>query len=274
MQLMSSPENLSLMQEEHLPEKDRLTRGVSAAGSSLRNSGHENPAEAKLIVSIHIPKTGGATFLDILRGAAQEVLYMDYGQGIAPTSLYRRGKLVSEPFESITDIESLPGRSVIHGHFYFCKYANQFPRAAYVTWLRDPVERLASHYFFWQRTPFIQDPLCNQVISEKMTLVDFAHLDIARNVQHRFLSPGGVRNFDFVGITEEYDRSLELFRRLIFPELAIVAKTQNANPARQRRFYDLKPGARERILALNELDCATYVDGMHRFRQLCEQVGI
>lgn len=242
--------------------------------ASSRPGGPDNLAESKLIISVHIPKTGGTTFLDVLKATAQEILYMDYGEGIIPTSLYRKGELISESFESIADIESLPGRSVIHGHFRFAKYANQFPRAAYVTWLRDPVERLASHYFFWQRGRFMEDPLCNKVLSEKMTLEEFAQLDVARNVQYRFLSPGGAQSFDFIGITEEYERSLELFRRLISPEVTIAPKIQNTNPERQRGFYEISPEVRQRILALNELDSSAYVDGLHRFRQLCEQVGI
>ncbi len=233
-----------------------------------------NPADAKLIISIHIPKTGGTTFLDVLKASAQEFLYLDYGKGINPTGLYRYGQRIEEPFESIADIESLPGRSVIHGHFRAGKYFEKYPRAAYVTWLRDPVERLASHYFFWQRTPFMEDPLCNRVISEKMTLEDFARLDIARNVQNRFLAPVAMEGFAFVGITEEYERSLELFRRLISPDAKVAPGIQNSNPERQHGFYELAPGVRERILAVNDLDTRIYLNGIRRFRQLCEQVGL
>jgi hypothetical protein len=255
-------------------EESKRVEGFAPQIGSARAGGPESLADARLIVSVHIPKTGGTTFLDILKSMADEILYLDYGKGIPPTNVFRKGELSSEDFESFPDLESYPGRSVIHGHFRFGKYANQFPRAVYITWLRDPVERLASHYYYWQRTPFMEDELCNQVISEKMTLEDFAQLDIARNVQHRFLSPGGVEAFDFIGITEEYERSLELFRRLVAPNLTITAKAQNTNPDRQKGYYQLSPQVRQRILALNELDSSTYVDGLRRFRQLCHQVGI
>ena len=227
-----------------------------------------------LIISVHIPKTGGTTFLEVLRGVAEDVVYLDYGAGTAPTGLYRGGIKVADQFAPIPNFDSMFGRSVIHGHFRMGKYFPKFPKATYVTWLRDPVERLASHYFFWQRTTFKTDPLWNKVIGEKMSFEQFAQMDIARNVQHRFLSPAGVDGFAFAGITEEYERSLELFRRLICPDLEIVPTMQNANPNRLNGSYDLDPEVRERILLLNELDVAIYASGLRRFRRLCEQTGI
>lgn len=241
-------------------------------GSSEERS--EQASAARLIISVHIPKTGGTTFLDVLKASAQEILYLDYGDGNRPTGIFRNGKPIEEPFEAIGDIESLPGRSVIHGHFHASKYFKQFPNAAFVTWLRDPVERLASHYFFWQRTPFMDDPLCNKVISEKMSLEEFARLDVLRNVHHKFLFPITVERFSFVGITEEYGRSLELFRRLVCPDVEVIPTIRNTNPNRLADSYDLEPGLRDRILELNELDVATYADGVRRFHHLCEQVGI
>ena len=49
---------------------------------------------------------------------------------------------------------------------------------------------------------------------------------------------------------------------------------QNNNPDRSGNFYDLDPGLREKILNVTEPDACTYVNGVHRFRRLCEQVGI
>jgi Sulfotransferase family len=257
-------------------DKDDSSRQVEvfhdlAAPSVESSGGSENK---KLIISIHIPKTGGTTFLEFLKAGVQEVLYLDWGPGSKDNRLYRHRKRLAAQFESITDLESLSGRSVIHGHFKAGKYLPKFPKAIYVTWLRDPVERVASHYFFWQRRPFMDDALCNKVITEKMTLEEFARLEAIRNVQHRFLSPLGVEGFAFIGITEEYERSLELFRRLIYPDIQFDPMMRNYNPDRPRKFYDLELGVRERILKLNDLDAYTYLDGIHRFRRMCDQVGL
>ena len=231
----------------------------------------------KLIISIHIPKTGGTTFVDVLRKCAEEVLYLDYSHevGLGSTALFRRGKRLKAPFESVVDdLESLQGRSVIHGHFAPKKYSGRFPNAIYVTWLRDPVERVVSHYFYWQRSYLPGDARWEQVAMQKMSLEQFAQLDFARDVYSRWFSPLGVERFDFVGIMEEYDRSLEMFRRLICPEIQLDSTLRNQNPNRGGNFYDLGPELRRKILELNQRDAYVYLDGVRRFRSLCAQVGL
>jgi hypothetical protein len=236
-------------------------------------------ASKSLIISVHIPKTGGTAFSEVLKTIAQEVFYMDYGSQIfSPTAVYRRGQLADQPFDSLADGELLAGRSVIHGHFRILKYLKRFPEASYVTWLRDPVERIASHYFFWQRSAhkhgFMNDPLCNRVITGKMSLVEFAELDAVRNRQYEFLKPVGPDYCDFIGITEDYERSVRLFQKLFCPELVITTQLQNQNPDRQKGFYKLERGVREKILQANDLDVRTYLQGLHRFRVLCDEMGV
>ena len=265
--------------KQRISAKRNSSSGVNAPDNSPPCAERRGRLEhKKLIISVHIPKTGGTTFLEILKAIAEEVLYLDYGNQIfSPDAVYRRGQKVQEPFESITDLELLPGRSVIHGHFHIRKYLGKFPNASYISWLRDPIERVVSHYFFWRRAAehgFTADPLCNKVISEKMSLMEFAEWERARNVQHRFLAPVGVEHCDFIGIAEEYDRSIKLFQKLFCPEADITLEARNKNPERPRAFYKLEAGAREKILQLNELDVKTYFEGLYRFRSLCDEVGI
>ncbi len=268
----SAPDRNGLVGPEKLAQRKRpgLANGRFV---SRKIAAHPNE---KLIISVHIPKTGGTTFVEVLRKCAEEVLYLDYGlEPLAPTALFRRGKLITVPFESIiNDLELFPGRSVIHGHFPAKKYSDPFPNAVYVTWLRDPVERVLSNYLYWQRSDIPGDRRWEQVTAQNMSLEQYAQLDFARDLQEAFLSPLTVEEFDFIGITEEYDRSLELFRRLFCPDTRLDATAQNENPNRQGKFYDLDPEVRKKIRLLNERDVHTYVDGVRRFRYLCEQVGL
>lgn len=256
-----------------------MSKGSILERSLSRHSDMLAARAKKLVISVHIPKTGGSSFLELLKLIAEEVFYLDYGSGsFAPTALYLRGRRIEQTFESIKDVESLPGRSVIHGHFRIGRYLERFPHASYVTWLRDPVERIASHYFFWQREAYtsglMADPLCNKVITEKMTLLQFAEWETARNRQTLFLQPTGPAHCDFIGITEEYDRSVELFQRLFCPQINLVAQVERRNPERVGSTYELDPHVRARILELNEMDTATYREGRERFHRLCDAVGI
>jgi hypothetical protein len=64
------------------------------------------------------------------------------------------------------------------------------------------------------------------------------------------------------------------FRRLFCLDTRLDATAQNDNPNRQGKFYNLDPEVRKKIRLLNERDVHTYVDGVRRFRYLCEQVGL
>jgi hypothetical protein len=275
--IRSRPRNASgasTQAEQNFPKRGDGRPGAWG-GSGFSTETADRLERKNVIISIHIPKTGGTTFVEVLRKCAEEVLYLDYGSEGPATALFRRGKPITASFESIlTDLDSLSGRSVIHGHFSVQKYGGRFPNALYVTWLRDPVERVVSHYFYWQRSYLPGDALWEQVVMQKMTLEQFARLDFARDVYFRWFSPLGVERFDFVGIMEEYDRSLELFRRLFCPEIQFDTALHNCNPNRRGNFYDVGPELRRKILELNQRDAYIYLDGVRRFRNLCAQVGL
>lgn len=127
---------------------------------------------------------------------------------------------------------------------------------------------------YWQRSRVPGEPLWERFTAEQTSLEQFAQLDFVRNLQQKYLIPLAVEEFDFIGITEEYDRSLELFRRLFCPEAQFDATVRNENPNRQGKFYDVDPELRKKILQCNERDASTYLDGVRRFHHLCEQMGI
>jgi hypothetical protein len=143
-----------------------------------------------------------------------------------------------------------------------------------MAWLREPVERLASHYHYWKRNPDRQNPTCRRLIEEDLTLEAFAALPEMRDVQARFLGAVPVSRLDFVGLTERYDDSLELFRRAFYPELALDTERHNANPERSADGYDLEDETRTALARLNERDTRLYAEAEVRFAELLAEHGV
>ena len=104
----------------------------------------------------------------------------------------------------------------MHGHFIATKYWRRYPDARYMAWFREPVERLASHYHYWKRKPDRKNPTCQRLIEEDLSLEAFAALPEMRDVQARFLGEVPPERLAFVGITERYDESMDLFRRAFY----------------------------------------------------------
>jgi hypothetical protein len=217
----------------------------------------------ELIVSIHVPKTGGETFRDILEALTGGHLQRDYGdRPLAPTSFRQRIRLATaRPHLD-------PGTRAVHGHFIATKYWRRYPDARYMAWFRAPVERLASHYHYWKRKPDRKNPTCQKLIEENLSLEAFAALPEMRDVQARFLGEVPPERLAFVGITERYDESIDLFRRAFYPALPATTARVNVNPERDGDRYDLDPAVRAEIEGLNAADMELYPAALERFERL------
>jgi hypothetical protein len=217
----------------------------------------------ELIVSIHVPKTGGETFRDVLEAMVGGHLQRDYGdQPLAPSTIRQRWRLAT----ARPQLE--PGTRAVHGHFIATKYWRRYPDARYMAWFREPVERLASHYHYWQRRPDRSNPTCRRLLEEDLSLEAFAALPEMRDVQSRFLGAVPVARLVFVGLTERYDESMELFRRAFHPQLPAATERQNANPDREGVRYELEPAVRAVVERLNPADMALYAAACERFEEL------
>ena len=220
----------------------------------------------QLIVSIHVPKTGGETFRDILEALTDGHLQRDYAdRPLAPMNLRQRIRLAT----ARPHLE--PDTLAVHGHFIATKYWRRYPDAGYMAWFREPVERLASHYHYWKRKPDHKNPTCQKLLSEDLSLEAFAALPEMRDVHARFLGEVPASALAFVGITERYDESIDLFRRAFYPALPPATERVNANPDREGASYQLEPATREAIERLNEADMAVYAAALARFEQLLSE---
>ena len=206
-----------------------------------------------LIVSVHVPKTGGVSFREALATIAEGRIRFDYDdRPLAPHYRWRALKTrLRRP--------SIPPHTrVVHGHFVAAKYWRVVPDARFVTWFRDPVERLASHYHYWLREPDPKNATCRRLIEQKLSLEAFAAPPEMRDVHARFLGGVPIEAFAFVGLTETFDESMETFRRLFCPDRRFEAGRHNANPARAGERYDLEPPLRAALERLNRADRTLY----------------
>ena len=220
----------------------------------------------ELIVSVHVPKTGGETFRDILEALTEGHLQRDYAdRPLAPMSLRQRIRLATaRPHLD-------PDTRAVHGHFNATKYWRRYPDARYMAWFREPVERLASHYHYWKRKPDRKNPTCQKLMQEDLSLEAFAALPEMRDVHARFLGEVPAASLAFVGITERYDDSIDLFRRAFYPALPVATERVNVNPERDGDRYDLDPATREAIEQLNSADMDVYRAAVARFEQLLSE---
>lgn len=169
-----------------------------------------------LIISIHMPKTAGVSFRATLEehfGEGFSHDYADFPLNQPPQTRYESAIKAGEAVNR-SDFSSI---SCIHGHFLPVKYLElaNGRDCKFVTWLREPLARLVSHYHYWYRTydesSLSTAALHRRVVEESWSLEDFCLSKELRNVYTQFLSGFPMDKLDFIGITEHYEQDLRHF---------------------------------------------------------------
>ncbi len=206
------------------------------------------------LISIHIPKTAGTSFRNTLRGVYGEQSVVRLDIGLVRQEVRVEEELYNQPF--------LPAHArVIHGHFSYPLLLKNFqvPEGIpVITWLRDPVERVISNYFYLARrlAEELQEERKGLNILKKMqrSLLEYANYEPSQNRMSKFLEGLKLEGLFFVGIQEDYSHSLERLAGLLeWRDFPVFHHNQTGS-------HDslVSPQEREQIRAWNSQDVALY----------------
>lgn len=240
----------------------------------------------EIVIFLHIPKTAGLTLYDIFD--------REYGRAHIFTFVGGRERLE----HSVNTFKALPegersAFQLLRGHTPFGIHTQLSKPFRYMTFLRDPVKRVVSHYYYVLNNP---DHLLHETVtSQKMSLETYVASGInyeLDNGQTRQLAgitneiPYGACNqelleqakinlkthFSFVGLTERFNESLLIMRHVLgwrrFPFYV------RQNVSREKTAHGEIPAQVVRLLEqYNELDSALYAYGREQFSGYLQLIG-
>ena len=247
-----------------------------------------------LVAFVHIPKTAGGTATTMLANAFSTT-------GVHGAGNYMRGPEATERKlarreGSWQDWLDGGGRASI-GHVPYRVFRRYLPpETRYMTFLREPVDRVLSHYY---RHIHIHDPTrSGQPKSHAGARIKAASIEQAmvemrmpqlNNLSTRFLSgheptaelpesaladaQANLRTFAFVGVQERFEESLVLLRRMLdLPAVPYVDR--HVSRAGSRPSVDeISDEQRDLIADCNRLDAELYRFGLALFEEAVARAG-
>jgi hypothetical protein len=254
----------------------------------------ESDDAGPLLAFVHIPKTAGGTVTSMLAAAYSK-------RGIAKTGNYIKG-----PEKTVRKVTRRPGAweswhrgggRVAVGHTPYGVFRDHLPAdARYMTFLREPVDRVLSHYYRHVHNPALSDPHRNArrqgrratAASIEEALIQM-RLPQLTNLATRFLcshpslgvlpasaledAKENLRKFAFVGIQERFEESIVLLQRALglgfLPYLDRHVSVEGGRPA----VDEISDAQRSLIEEYNQLDTELYRFGLELFADAVAAAG-
>jgi hypothetical protein len=271
-----------------------LARSTEHVLSCVRDARQELGVEP-LIGFVHIPKTAGGTVTNMLVAAYSKA-------GVRPVGNYFRGadRTVEKISRETGGWESWQrtGGRVAVGHVPYGLFRTHLPPdTRYMTFLRDPVDRVLSHYHRHIHQPNAdRDKRRHGEQGRKATATSIEqallelHLPEMNNLATRLLcsdpAPTGelsaaavddakenLSNFEFVGIQERFEESLVLLQRMLGLERVPYVSRHVSSEGRRGTVEDISAEQRALILECNRLDADLYAFGLELFERAAASAG-
>jgi hypothetical protein len=228
------------------------------------------------LVHVHIPKTAGSTFNSILRALFPKERIYEY-------FAYFNDSGCDGPAISA----ALREKSIFLGHMDM-RCLPLLPRETmFVSFLRDPVDRVVSGYYNILRDPsnpahrdvkgmdistYLDSGLVRDVDNGQVRRLAGVGMDAAwgsMTAKHLALARSNIdENRFFIGITERFDESLILLHQSLGTKMTHYVSVN----VRRVTSESVPTSIREHILALNPLDAALYKEYSANFGQRLAEI--
>lgn len=200
----------------------------------------------RTLLSVHLPRTAGTTFLHVLRRTlGEKTVVTDYADDpsdpASPRNLDPDGYF-SKPVLPPT------GCRAVHGHFHINKFAT-VPNAFRITFVRHPVDTILSIYSYWRTLGPGRHRLHDYFLEHRLDVFETARLPLLRYLLTRnYFQDVDMRSFNFIGRFESFPVDLNRLSSMLgIPLVADVHLNQVENPGQRQREDNGDPEVRARL---------------------------
>ena len=210
------------------------------------------------LISIHIPKTAGSSFFQLLKKV--------YGK----ESVMKINALEPAPDMNVHYARDTGTAKVIHGHIRISQLEDIIresdPRI--ITWLRNPVDRVISNYYFSMQRIREGKAVERKSKTIDYSLLEYAALDENRDKASWFLEGIRLEELFFVGLYEEFMSDITKLANMSGWSAAYKVPHRKSsssfieNNDCATQFRDINTEMKKEIAALNSIDVALYEEAI------------
>jgi hypothetical protein len=203
---------------------------------------------------LHIPKTAGQSFRKAaIEFFGKDAVFLLYGKDKRKTTplvydiYYQDDKLSEE--EKFTKISDA---MIEHKIQFFSSHASatllpSFNPKESIVFFREPISRILSHYNYAIK----KGHFCG-------TLEDFIEDPHYQNIQSALLCGMDINEIGFIGITEEYKKSIELFNKMFNVRFKVFQKNKMYTFFGYKNKKNIDDKLKQKIELYNQQDFILY----------------
>ncbi|MEG3930309.1 sulfotransferase family 2 domain-containing protein [Microcoleus sp. T3_B1] len=252
-------QKLAYLQDELDRYRSDIQESQAGLGLPEKEINHSPDSLSIEIISVHIPKTAGS----LLRGVLQKI----YGEDrcfLEYTPVDRENL-----FQGLEKIR--PNHKVIHGHTAW-RWISMFPDAKKIVWLRNPIARIVSEYYFitsfsqeeWAQVP--GGEFNQRIIEEKLGISEYIEFEFLQNsMYHHCALKSDLNNlvniYSFVGLQEFFTSDfIDLSNLLGWSNIELWQENKNQHSEYEQGIKMVLDDKRllSKIISLNQKDMELY----------------
>lgn len=209
------------------------------------------------LVSIHIPKTAGSSFFHLLKSV--------YGKQ-AVCRINTMGHSQDEISKLLLGSDNNEFAKLIHGHIRISELEDVIrrDRPKIITWMRDPVDRVISNYYFAMRRIREGKAPSRKEHTINYSLIEYAAIEENRNRAAYLLENTQLDQLFFIGLQEQYEDDIRLLGNMLgWPENIEIPHLKRAGDFMaendcKTQLKDITNEMRNEIARLNSIDVDLY----------------